>query len=175
MTDKKTDAPAGKPDEETHILPPDYSIKKKIGMDVDLRKIFTPERIQVAQKAIDDTQSDFVSWAQKDLAELEHAYRTLQQEIGNSSPSSLQKIRKIAFSLKSQSGTFGFQLGSDVADSLYSYINQHDIDDENIQVIRKHIDALQVILQQNIQGDGQQIGAELKDNLNKLIAKFDKK
>ena len=173
MSDKNQSTSLNDDDDSVRILPPDFSIKEKIGRDVDLASIFTPERIAAAQKAIDDTQSEFVGWANKDLVELDHTFRALERNPDDKAK--LEKILKIAFSLKCQCGTFGFQLGSEVADSLYTYINAHPvIGPEQLMVIRKHIDSVGVILHQNIQGDGNKIGSELMANLRKLVAKFER-
>lgn len=170
MNDSKQPAPQ---DNNVQILPPEYSLKEKIGKHINLRDIFTPERIAAAQQIIDDTQAEFINWAQQDLTILEEAYRTLEKHIGNADVAApLTAIRKTAFSLKCQSGTFGFTLGSDVAKSLYDYSMHHErYTQENLAVIRKHIDALHVILHQNIQGSGAQLGEELMDNLRKLVSK----
>ena len=56
---------------DADILPPDFSIKRKIGMDVNLNQIFTAERIAAAQKTIDDTQADYVQWAMQDVSQLD--------------------------------------------------------------------------------------------------------
>lgn len=173
MTDKNPGANLSDNEETVRILPPDYSIKQKIGMHVNLSEIFTPERIAAAQKAIDDTQAEFVDWAHKDLVELEHTYRAIAADPAAAPASRMDKVRKIAFSLKCQSGTFGYPLGSEVARSLYKYTSEHDgYNADNLIVLRKHIDALQVILQQNIQGEGGAMGNELRTSLEKLVSKF---
>lgn len=174
MTENKSSSQQNREDDTVRVLPPDFSLKKKIGMNVNLNEIFTPERIAQAQKTIDDTQAEFVSWAQKDLIELDHAYRAIARNPEEAPQERIDKVRKLAFSLKCQSGTFGFDLGSNVAKSLYSYTVRHEkYDRDNIAVLRKHIDSLEVIFQQNIQGDGGDIGKELSDKLEKLIAKFE--
>lgn len=174
MTDKKPMTSInGSDDESVRILPPSYALKEKIGVNVNLNEIFTPERIAAAQKTIDDTQAEFVSWAAKDLMELEHAYRAIAENPEAASDSRIDKVRKVAFSLKCQAGTFGYPLGSDVSKSLYRYTVDHgQYTSENIVVLRKHIDALHVILQQNVQGEGGAMGKELMSNLEKLVEKF---
>lgn len=172
MNDKKPVTSLQNSEDSVRILPPSYALKEKIGMNVNLHEIFTPERIAAAQKAIDDTQAEFVGWATKYLVELEDAYRGMAADLGNASVQ-IEEIRKIAFSLKSQAGTFGYPLGSEVAKSLYKFLGEkRKYNTDNIVVVRKHIDALQVILQQNIQGEGGVMGNELMDNLKKLVAKF---
>lgn len=160
--------------DSVRVLPPSFSIKEKIGMNVNLSEIFTPERIAAAQNIIDETQAEFVDWATKDLVDLEHAYRHIAKDTAGTPASRVEKVRKIAFSLKCQSGTFGYPLGSDVAKSLYRYTTEHGkFTNDNLIVLRKHIDALQVIFQQNIQGEGGAMGDELMDSLEKLVDKFE--
>lgn len=173
MSDEKPMTSQTNDDESVRILPPSYKLKEKIGMDVKMSEIFTAERIAAAQKAIDDTQVEFVEWAQKDLGELENIYETIAKDPEHYPKSCIEKIRNIAFSLKCQAGTFGYPLGSEVAKSLYRYTVDHgDYNRDNLIVVRKHIDALQVILQQNIQGDGGTMGTDLMGSLEKLVNKF---
>jgi chemotaxis protein histidine kinase CheA len=158
-------------EESVRILPPDYALKKKIGVNVNLREIFTPERITAAQKTIDDTQSDFIEWAHEDLKKLNSAHHAMEQDPHHKE--SAETMRKLAFSLKCQAGTFGFDLGSEVARSLNLYLQDHnEYNEGHIAVLRKHIDALEVIFQQNVQGQGGKIGEELMDGLQKLINKY---
>lgn len=173
MIDKPITSPQSKDEESVRVLPPDFAIKKKIGMNVNLQEIFTPERIAAAQKTIDDTQAEFVDWATKDLVELEHIYRNIAANPDEAAEARMEKIRKIAFSLKCQAGTFGYPLGSEVAHSLYKYTSANGaFTKETTVVLRKHIDALQVILQQNIQGEGGKMGDELMASLEKLVQKY---
>lgn len=173
MTEEKPMTSQSNDDESVRILPPSYKLKEKIGMDVKLSEIFTAERIAAAQKTIDDTQGEFVAWAQADLAELEQSYLAISLNTDNYPKSHIEKIRTIAFSLKGQAGTFGYPLGSEVAKSLYRYTVDHgNYNADNLVVLRKHIDALQVILQQNIQGEAGAMGAELMGSLEKLVTKF---
>lgn len=177
MTDEtsKTTPKKDGAEAEVRILPPDFSIKEKIGRDVDISKVFSPERVQAAQKSIDDTKHEFVQWVQDDLNELEKAYAELATQNIETQPDAMHNTCKIVFSLKCQGGTFGYDLASKVADSLYRYLMKHKnepVTPEVLTVTRKHIDALQVIFQQNMVGEGNAVGKELLDNLSRLVAKL---
>lgn len=158
---------------EVKILEPDFALKKKIGEKINIADIFTPERIAEAQQAIDDTQAEFLLWAEKDLAELDRAYKDFAVD-PEGAFYELDRIRKIAFSVKCQAGTFSFALASEVAKSLYNYTMKHDkgYTPERLSVLQKHIEAIRTIITKNIQGEGGPIGAELKDSLEKLVSKF---
>lgn len=168
--------PVGTESEEfpdVKIIDPDFALKKKIGEKVNISDIFTPERIAEAQKAIDDTQAEFLLWADKDLAELDLAFKDFAAD-PDGNFFELDRIRKIAFSVKCQAGTFGFALASEVGRSLYNYAMKHDkgYTPERLSVLQKHIEAIRTIITKNIQGEGGPIGAELKDSLEKLVNKF---
>lgn len=157
---------------EVKILDPDFSLKKKIGEKVNIAEIFTPERIAEAQQVIDDTKAEFLKWAEKDLIDLEDAYRHFSND-QDAVFFELDRIRKIAFSIKCQAGTFSFELASEVAKSLYNYAMKHEkYSADQMQVLQKHVEALQAIFSKNIQGEGGPIGVELKGSLQKLVEKF---
>ena len=161
-------------DPNVQILPPDYSLKKKIGEDVNIRDILTPEVVQKSQELIDSQQGDFIEWAFKDLVTLTHAFNALKKS--PYADGHFKKLLNVAFSLKCQAGTFGFSLASNVAKSLYDYCNRiTSIDEGAFVVLGKHVESLTVIFQQNIKGDGGDIGKELMGTLAMLINKYERK
>lgn len=158
--------------DDARILEPDFSLKRKIGEDIDVSRIFTPERIAEAQQAIDDKKEEFLEWASKDLAALDEAYRDF-----TAAPVAaffeLDHMRRLSFSLKCQAGTFGFGLASEIARLLHQYLMQHSEFTENhLLVTRKHIEALRAVLVGKIQGNGGQTGKELLAHLKMLTDKF---
>jgi HPt (histidine-containing phosphotransfer) domain-containing protein len=158
--------------EEVRVLPPDYSLKKIIGHDVDLKKIFSAENVEKAQQVINDHKDSFLEWVMKDIQTLEECYARAQSNLAASDPE-IRKLAKAAFIIKSQAGTFGFTLATLVAKSLDDFCNQHfRATPGHMTVIAKHIDTLKVIFQKNITGDGEDLGKELSQSLFQLIAKF---
>lgn len=159
-------------EEEIRILQPDYSLKKKIGEDVDLKKIFSAENITKAQAVIETHKESFLEWVKNDMNTLEDCYKQAKASLAESAPH-MQKLAKTAFVIKSQAGTFGYALATQIAKSLDDFCNRDfKPQPEHLTVVRKHIDVLQSIFLHNIVGDGGALGDELGGNLRKLVAKY---
>lgn len=167
---KTTDAAE---DDVTEVAP-DFSLKEKIGKDVSMKEVFSPEVVKESQEVIDHTRKDFLKWVDNDLKTLETAYATLAASPADGREAALT-IQKAAFSIKGQSGTFGFGLGSAIAKSLYDFLENDYVegDANHVLVIRKHIDTLSTIFRRNVTGDGGKIGHEVHNALGTLIRKFE--
>lgn len=158
--------------QDVKIIAPDYSLKKLIGEDVDIKQIFSAENINKAQEAINSHKENFVDWVKEDLVVLESAF-TQASANASQSHEPVKAITKIAASIKARAGTFGYTLGTMVAKSLEDFCNRDfKPAPEHLLVIRKHIEALQAIFDKRITGDGGAIGVELSGSLYKLVSKF---
>ncbi len=158
--------------EEITIVDPDYTIQQKLGDDNKISDIFSPKNVRKAQEIINASQGEFLEWIVEDIKELEDAYKTLETNSGHSSDD-VKTLYTTATRIKSQAGTFGFDLASNVAESLMQVTDQcPHVDKNRITVVRKHIDVLYVIFQRNIQGMGGSIGRDLMQNLNLLTQKY---
>lgn len=158
--------------EEVTIVDPDFSIQQKIGEDITITDVFSPESVRKAQQIINESRGDFLGWIIQDIKELEDAYHALEANPGHSSDD-VQKLYRVSTKVKSQAGTFGFDLASNVAESLMQVTDGcPHVDAARRTVVRKHIDVLYVIFQRNIQGMGGRIGRDLMDNLNLLTKKY---
>lgn len=148
---------------ETTILPPDYTLKKTIGENVDLRQVFSEENISKAQGAIDQHKDSFIQWALEDIAVLE----------GHFANKTIKEMEEVSDKLKSQAGTFGYSLATLVAKSLNKFCIAHpNPSPEHLVVIRKHLDTLKVIFGKKITGDGGVVGNQLLEGLTQLVEKF---
>lgn len=161
-------------DDEVVEFEPDYGLKEKIGKDLNMKEIFTGEVVKSGQEVINKTKKDFIKWVDNDLQTLENAYTELAKNPAKGRDYALE-IQKAAFSIKGQSGTFGFDLGSAVAKSLYDFLENDYVEGErnHVIVIRKHIDTLNTIFHKKVDGDGGKLGGELHNALGTLIRKFE--
>lgn len=160
-------------DDEVIELPPSFALKEKIGKDVKMNEVFTTEAIQSSQEIIKETKGDFLKWADTDLKAMNLAYQTAAKD-AKEETSCITAIKKGAFSLKSQAGTFGFDLGSIIAKSLYDFCenNYRPQGDHHLLIVRKHLDALQTIFHHDLIGDGGKVGLALLQALGELIHKY---
>lgn len=158
-------------DEEVRVLPPDHALKKIIGEDVDIKQVFSVENVEKAQAVINEHKDSFMEWVLKDLEQLKNAYTQLKNS--KEPEPDIRKLAKMAFIIKSQAGTFGFGLGTQVAKSLDDFCNSHlHPNADQMRVIEKHIETLSIIFSKNISGTGGDVGKELSNSLFKLVDKF---
>ncbi len=157
--------------EVARIVRPENKLKKKIGDDVSIKELLRPEIVEEAQKVIHDRKDEFLSWARSDMAMMEEIYLQLLEHGADHDP--VIYIMQKAETLRDRSGMFGFQLASQIAKSLAKYCHDIKESDKNMTlVIRKHMDGLQTVFRENIEGMGGLIGVELMDSLKKLIGKY---
>ena len=160
---------------EVSIFDPDYALKRKIGKELSIWDILTEENVRQAQQVITNAHGDFMEWVVVDLARLEHAYETLIETPEDDD--AFSELLENALSIKAQAGTFGFDLASDVAKSLYNFARNFNLkqrDKSHLLVIRKHIDILYIIFHQNLTGQAAGLGTDIMGSLTQLVQKYSK-
>lgn len=133
--------------------------------------IITEEVITVAQTELMKSEGDFVAWVKDDIVKLEAAYADLAKSPTDNAARG--RLLNVAYTIKSQAGIFGYELGTVVADLLITYVTEHPVLSENTMlVVRKHIDTINVIFTQKVKDSRGDIGVALIDSLTKLTTKF---
>lgn len=158
--------------EEVRILPPDYTLKKLVGHDIDLREALNSDVLEKAQAVINSHKDSFLEWVKQDLQTLELCYKEAAEHFPGCDED-IRKLARAAFVIKSQAGTFGFGLATRVAKSLDDFCTQQfRPESQHMTVVRKHIDALTAIFSKNMAGDGDAIGTALMESLMRLVEKY---
>lgn len=166
---KKEDVHKAKKEKDVFMVDVDTSLRKKIGGFVTARELFSEENIKEAQRIIFESRASFLDWIIEDLSELEEAYKGLQVK----NLAGMNMLAEASMRVKGRAGTFGYDLASQVADSLSDVANpEYMSDDRFLQVVRKHIDSMYVIIQRDIVGDGGAIGRELMSSLNHICTRY---
>lgn len=154
----------------------DFSLKKKLGPDVNIREAFTEDVIAAADSVIEESKKDFFTDAEQDVAAMEEAYSAASSMPENTEKAkdAVKIIERISHSLKGQSETLGFDLLAHASKSLYTFCSQvfRAGEGEQFIVVRKHLDTIQLIVRERMQGDGGAIGKELVRSLQLLTEKY---
>lgn len=133
--------------------------------------IITVDVVQEAQAEVTKAEGDFVTWVKQDIDKLEQAYADLLA--APHAKRARVAMLDAAYAIKSQSGMFGYELGTVVADLMVSYLMEHpELGENNFIVLRKHIDTMGVIFTQKIKEVDGAVGLALVGSLSKLVAKF---
>jgi len=153
------------------ISKPNEILKDAIGRDVSAEFLLDEEAVKKAQEVIFEMRHDYMEWVAIDLSRLEFASKELSKRPDDSKQRAT--LAEVAFAIKSQAGTFGYNLASAVAKQLHDYVQSlRTVDPAALTVIKKHSDTLLVIFHQEIQGTGEKLGEEVLVGLKMLIDKY---
>ncbi|MEH6403016.1 MAG: hypothetical protein V7750_06555 [Sneathiella sp.] len=128
--------------------------------------------MEEAENQFQEQISDYPEWVQATLSRLTGLVEVCHNFPDKRAPS-YKQIQEIAHEMKGQGGTFGYPLVSTFGDSLYDFTGQNaGVSDNHVQVIKAHVDAMKATITGRIQGDGGQIGTELKAMLAAAIKQY---
>jgi hypothetical protein len=131
------------------------------------------EALERAEAEFKKMAEDYPDWVGRYIAQL---YQEL--DVARGRPPELRtpnfaRIAQVAHEMKGQGGTFGYPLISTFGSSLYDFTSAREgsISDNQVELVKSHIDAMQAVIKGRVAGDGGAIGAELVKTLNEAIAK----
>ena len=82
----------------------------------------------------------------------------------------LDRVYTIAHDLKGQGSSFGYPLITKVGALLCQYIKARRANDaQGLRIVAAHIEALGLIVEHKIGGDGGKLGTEMTGRLEKLV------
>ncbi|MBT5049786.1 MAG: Hpt domain-containing protein [Rhodospirillaceae bacterium] len=128
------------------------------------------KRLAAADQQIANVASGFTDWTMTDIAVAQEELAKL--ESGEADESALPTIFRISHDIKGQGGTFGFNLATQIAGPLCDFIRTAKAvpSEEQLAVIKAHLGALQMVIKQNIKGDGDERTQKLVEKLAMVIS-----
>ncbi|MBT5186291.1 MAG: hypothetical protein HOH19_14600 [Kordiimonadaceae bacterium] len=133
---------------------------------------FDEDILAGAQDVLDELAEDYPDWVMGVIENLFEVHRRCVDDEVNRK-GYFENINGIAHDMKGQGGTFGYQLITDFAEGLYNFTSTGaGLSDSHVEIIKAHIDAMRVVIRERIDGDGGEIGSELKKGLEASVAKY---
>ena len=122
-------------------------------------------RLAAAEKNIAGAAVGFTDWAGADVAEALAAVDKVADS--NDGAEATDLIFRVAHDLKGQGTTFGYPLATEIAGLLCDFIRSAAScsSADLVSVIRAHLAALNLVLKQNIKGDGDAAAKQLVGKL----------
>ena len=122
-------------------------------------------RLALADKKIAGASHGFTDWAGDDVAEALSAVEKLADETEGGQARDI--VFRVAHDLKGQGTTFGYPLTTQIAGLLCDFIrtSESTTAPEVVGVIRAHLAALNLVLKQNIKGEGDEAAKQLVEKL----------
>ncbi len=129
------------------------------------------ELLEQAEEQLERSALDFTEWAQGYLGQLSGLCDEVLGRKGNRS-SHFHEINLLAHELRGQGGTFGYPLISIFGKMLYECtIEGRPQADNDVGIVKAHVDAMRAVLREKVAGDGGQVGQALLASLREAIEK----
>lgn len=131
--------------------------------------VIDPEAIARAETAIERSRDGYLSQAQNQLAQMREALKTLTKQRKDSA-GPLRDLYRHSREMKGQAATFGFILLTRFGDSLAELTQKmSQVSDRQIELIDAHLNAMEIVINQQVTGSGGVIGDELSNGLRRAI------
>lgn len=128
--------------------------------------------LEEAEAELERASLDFTDWALDYLKKLSQLCREALGKSGTRTPQ-FQEINLLAHELRGQGGTFGYPLITVFAKMLFDVTRDGCRQDDNaVEVVKAHIDAMRAVIRDKVSGDGGQIGRDLLKSLEIAITKL---
>ena len=129
--------------------------------------------LEQAEQSLERAVLDFTTWAKEYLQNL----GSLCDEARDNEIKRLSKfaeINTLAHELRGQGGTFGYPLISVLGKMLYdSTYEGCPLTDNQVEIVRAHIDAMRAVIRDKVAGGGGQVGKELLASLKQAIHRYE--
>ena len=126
-----------------------------------------------AEKAVANLAQDYASWALADVAKARLALAAAIEDAA-SRDQHVEALFRVGHDLKGQGTSFGFPLVTKVGHSLCALTRDRarQYESRHLDLIKSHLDAIDLILTKGIKGDGGKVGAELVAKLEQRVSEL---
>ena len=159
-------------DDKMEIINPPNALKSEVREGgpgaVDLATLERAERV------IEQMADEYLDWVQEDLVRIETAYKELAAASGTRKEEA-DKVFQVAHDIKGQGGSFGYDLMTLIANELCRLIERQDeFGTAEVQAVKVHIDAMKLVIQNRMKGDGGANGQALVAGIRQVGDKLSK-
>lgn len=157
---------------QARILRPANTLRDKVtGGDPNVKIVLDDATLRRAQATIDNMGGAYEADLIQEIAALAQLYGAARADPGRRL-GFLEDVVKHCHEIRGQAGTYGYSLISEFANSLHDFADDPGhVRDVHFDIIKAHIDVIQVALAGGLKGDGGNTGKELKSMLSVAIKK----
>ena len=129
--------------------------------------------LEQAEQSLERAVLDFTTWAQEYLQNLGKLCKEARDDEVKR-VSKFSEINNLAHELRGQGGTFGYPLISVFGKMLYEATQEGcPITDNQVEIVKAHIDAMRAVIRDKVAGNGGQVGKELLASLKQAIQRYE--
>jgi hypothetical protein len=151
-------------------------------MSEDSKESEMARRLARAEAAVADLAKSYVTWASADVEKcFEHLATARAAHLSAQLPAgavddrmiALQALYAVSHNIKGQGSSFGFPLMTRLGDSLCRLTRaKRAYPDAELNVVQSHLEAMRLVLTQNIRGDGGALGDKLGERLEAMVTEI---
>jgi hypothetical protein len=128
------------------------------------------DTIRRAEEAVSKLASQYREWVRGDLAKLRDALAAAKAG-GVARDASYEQVRHIAHDLRGQGSTFGYPLITRIAQSISQTLKTRAADADSDAILAAHVDAIAVVIEQNVPDEGSDPAARIIETLQHAIGR----
>jgi len=157
--------------EVQYITPPNNLRQKQKMAGVTMN--LDPSWVDAAERTIVAAKFDYLEAAHEDMARLATAYDNAIKDPANR-VAHMTELYAVVQSIKGQGTSFGYPLMTAVGSQLARFIEDcgENLTDAQMEAVKVHQEALRLVMQQKMEGDGGPIGQKLVAGLALVIKKI---
>lgn len=132
----------------------------------------TPEVLAQAEAIVSNMTDNYLEWVKGDLVALRRAFENLKSGGGNARDE-LDAIFRIVHDMRGQGGSFGYKLITVIGNQLCRLLGGlQEAGQAEIEAIGIYIEAMNMVIARNMEGDGGPEAGQMLEGLEKVGAKF---
>ncbi len=128
--------------------------------------------IDAAERQIEAAKFDYEEAVGEDLAKLHSAYEKALKDPANRAQH-MQTLYGVVQTVKGQGSSFGYPLISAIGSQLARFMEDRgdDVSDAQMEVVKVHVEAIRLVMQQKMEGEGGPVGKQIVGGLGLVIKK----
>ena len=148
-------------------------LKEKAGGGARQNGFVDDEALKRAESTFAKASAQYPKLVESSISTLADACTETLSKPASQRDAEFKRINTLAHDLKGQGGTFGYPLITTFADSLFKFTGAGARQTDNyVEIVKAHIDAIRAVVTGKIEGDGGDIGRELRLVLEAAIKKY---
>ncbi len=129
--------------------------------------------LKKVEEQISSMAGDYSTWIGDEIKRLDHAVQELKSPDVNLRQV-ITTINRGSHEMRGQGGIFGYPLITEFSKSLFLTTNRHynSLSENEYELIKAHVDAIKVVINEKVEGDGGDVGRALLTGLQAAIKKY---
>ena len=130
------------------------------------------EALERAEQVISGMTGSYLTWVAEDLNKIDVAFAALKAASGDRKEE-MNGVFLVAHDIKGQDGSFGYNLMTAIGNELCRFIEKTDKTGPGvIEAIKLHIDALKLVIAEDMKGNGGKAGEKMLSGLQQICDKL---